>query len=132
MAHGAGALIGALTGFAITLPNRRVFFVAGLDVILLFGLWAATLGRTMVNLSGRAGFEEGKWGYDALIANNNQDAVRWLRDAAKLQPKVSAYWCDLGIAYERVGNMSAAKGAYQRAHELEPNNLEYSEASEKN
>jgi membrane associated rhomboid family serine protease len=132
VAHGAGAILGALTGLAITLPNRRRPLVASIVAIFLFGLWGATLGRTIVNLSGKAGFEEGKWGYDALIANQNQDAVRWLRDAAKLQPKVSVYWFDLAIAYERLGNMPAAMAAYQRAHELDPNNLKYSEALKKN
>jgi len=61
VAHGAGAVLGALTGLAITLPGRRVPLVASISAILLFGLWGATLGRTIVNLSGKAGFEEGKW-----------------------------------------------------------------------
>jgi membrane associated rhomboid family serine protease len=132
VAHGAGAVLGALTGLAITLPSRRVSLVASISAILLFGLWGVTLGRTIVNLSGKAGFEEGKWGYDALMANQNQKAVRWLRDAAKLQPKVPAYWFDLGIAYERLGNMPAATAAYRRAQELNANDPEYSEPLKKN
>src|SRR5205807_446989 len=67
---------------------------------------------------------------DALLADKNEEAARWLRDAAKLQPKESSYWFDLGIAYHRMGNMPAAMAAYQRAHELDPNNQTYSQAAE--
>ena len=132
VAHGAGAILGALAGLAITLPNRRRPLIASIVAIVLFGLWGATLGRPIVNLSGKAGFEEGKWGYDALLANQNQDAVRWLRDATKLHPKVPVYWFDLGIAYERLGNMPAAMAAYQRAHALDPHDPKYAEATKKN
>ena len=132
VAHGAGAILGALTGLAITLANRRRPLIASIVAIVLFGLWGATLGRPIVNLSGKAGFVEGKWGYDALLANQNQDAARWLRDAAKLQPKLPVHWFDLGIAYERLGNMPAAMAAYQRAHALDPNDPKYAEAAKKN
>ena len=130
VAHGAGAILGALVGLAIMLPGRRFPLVASIVAIVLFGLWGATLGRPILNLSGKAGFEEAKWGYDALLANKNLEAVRWLRDAVKLQPKDSTYWFDLGIAYHRLGNMPAAITAYQRAHELDPNNQKYSQAVE--
>ncbi len=130
VAHGAGAVLGALIGFAITLPSRRLPIAATIAAIVLFGLWGATLGRPTINLSGKIGFEEGRWGYDALLANKNQEAARWLRDAVKLQPKESSYWFDLGIAYHRMGNMPAAMAAYQRAHELDPNNQTYSHAVE--
>jgi membrane associated rhomboid family serine protease len=130
VAHAAGAVLGALVGFAITQPSRRLPIAATIAAIVLFGLWGSTLGRPTINLSGKVGFEEGKWGYDALLANKNQEAARWLRDAAKLQPKESSYWFNLGIAYYRVGNVPAAMAAYQKAHELDPNNQKYSEAVE--
>jgi membrane associated rhomboid family serine protease len=126
VAHGAGALLGMLTGIAITMPRYRLLTVSGTAALVLFGLWGATFGRPMVNLSGKAGYEEGKWGYDALIANRNQEAARWLRDATKMQPTVPSYWFDLGIAYQRLGNMPAAKAAYQRAHQLKPDDPKYS------
>jgi membrane associated rhomboid family serine protease len=131
VAHGAGAVLGMLVGFASAVPSRRLLSVAIIVIIVLFGLWGATLGRPSINLSGKAGYEEGKWGYDALQANNNRKAVRWLRDAAKLQPKVSVYWFDLGIAYHRLGDIPAAMAAYQRAYELEPDNPKYLNAVQK-
>jgi len=87
VAHAAGGILGILVGFAITIPARRPAFAASAVTIVLFGIWGSTLGRPLVNLSGKAGYEEGKWGYDALMAGRNQDAIRWLRDAVKLQPK---------------------------------------------
>jgi hypothetical protein len=128
IAHGAGAICGALTGAAITAQRRRQLFVAGITAIILFGLWGSTIGRPRINLSGRAGYEEGKWGYDALLAGRNQDAVRWLGDAVIYQPRSAVYWFDLGIAHQRLGDTKAALADYQRAHQLEPDNANYSAA----
>ncbi|HZS28083.1 MAG TPA: rhomboid family intramembrane serine protease [Candidatus Angelobacter sp.] len=115
IAHGVGCALGILTGCAITLPEHRTRIAVSITAVLAFGLWAATLGRPLVNMSGTAGYKEGKWGYDALMANHNQEAVRWLRDAARYQPKENAYWYNLGIAYERLGNQPAATAAFARA-----------------
>jgi len=71
-----------------------------------------------VNLSGKAGYEEGRWGYDALLANKNHEAVRWLRDAVSYQPNTSAYWNYLGYAYLRIGDNSNGVSAYRRAADL--------------
>jgi membrane associated rhomboid family serine protease len=128
VAHGAGAILGVLVGYALCLPNHRKLAFAGVTAVVLFGLWGATLGRPLVNFSGKAGYEEGKWGYDALVAGQNEQAIRWLRDAARLQPKEPTYWFDLGIAYYRAGDLPAAKTAYKRAIELDPGNSEYANA----
>jgi cytochrome c-type biogenesis protein CcmH/NrfG len=42
---------------------------------------------------------------------------------------IAGYWFNLGIAYRQLGNNAAASAAYQRAHELEPNNEEYLDAA---
>jgi len=128
IAHGSGAVLGILTATAIALPGRRILIAASIGAILLFGLWGSTLGRPRINLSAKAGYEEGQWGYDALVANRDLEAVRWFRDAVMYQPKLPVYWFDLGIAYQRLGNKAAAQAAYQRAHQLEPNEVKYSEA----
>jgi membrane associated rhomboid family serine protease/TPR repeat protein len=115
IAHGAGAVLGILTGLALARPNRRAPITAGIAAILLVGLWAATLGRPLVNLSGKAGYEESNWGYEALIAHRNEEAARWLRDAVTYQPTMAEYWYDLGIAYQGLDNKFAAIAAYRRA-----------------
>jgi hypothetical protein len=128
IAHGAGAGFGILVGVAIVLPRRRTLINAGIGVLLVFGLWGATFGRPRINLSGKAGYEEAKWGYDALSANRNKEALHWLGDSVCYQPKQPIYWFNLGIAYQRLNDKSKAKAAYQRAQELEPANAEYAEA----
>lgn len=124
-AHATGATLGALVGVAITLPRYRRLAIAGVCAILVVGLWGSTFGRPLVNLSGSAGYEEGRWGYEALMADQNEEAVRWFRDAVKLQPYLPEYWFNLGIAYQRLGNLPAARNAYARAHELDPSNPKY-------
>lgn len=41
--------------------------------------------------------------------------------AAKAQPTNPYTWADLGIALEATGNMENARGAYQKALDLDPN-----------
>jgi len=128
IAHAAGAVLGLLIGAVIVVPQRRLAAVSAIAVIIGFGFWGSTLGRPRINLSPRSGYEEGKWGYDALLADRNNEAVRWFRDATTYRPKLPLYWFDLGIAYQRLGNTKSALIAYQRAQELEPSNAKYSEA----
>jgi TPR repeat protein len=125
IAHGTGAVLGILTGLAITQPDRRAPLAAGIGAILMFGLWGSTLGRPRINLSGKTGYEEGLWGYEALTTHRNQEAVRWFRDAVTYQPKTSAYWYDLGIAYQRLGNRTEALASYLKAAELGEANAQY-------
>jgi membrane associated rhomboid family serine protease len=125
IAHGTGAVLGILTGLAIARPDSRGLTAAGLGAVLFLGLWGATLGRPRINLSGQAGYEEAKWGYEALLAKKNRKAVRWFRDAVAYQPKTSEYWYDLGLAYIRLGQPSAALSAYRRAADLGDPDAEY-------
>jgi membrane associated rhomboid family serine protease len=131
VAHAAGAILGLLLGFAIMIPGRRALIVGSIAALVLIGLFGSTIGRPFVNFSSDGGYEEGKWGYDALVADRNTEAVRWLRDAVKYQPKISSYWFNLGIAYERLNNQSAALSAYQRAYDLQPTDPKYAEAAGK-
>jgi tetratricopeptide (TPR) repeat protein len=118
IAHGAGAVLGVLAGFAITLPERRPVITAGISLILVFSLWAATVGRPKVNMSQTPGYPEGKAGYDALTANRNQEAVVWLKEAVAAEPKNTYYWINLAVAYQRLGNDDQALTAYRKAADL--------------
>ena len=131
VAHAAGALLGLLAGYAIVLPARRSILVGAIGVLILFGFCGATFARPFINFSSRGGYEEGQWGYDALVANRNKEAIRWYRDAVKYQPKISSFWFNLGIAYQRSNDQGAASAAYQRAYDLEPTNPKYAEAAGK-
>jgi membrane associated rhomboid family serine protease len=117
IAHGAGAVLGILTGFAITVPERLAPISASAGAIL-FALWAATLGRPMVNLSQYGGYEECRQGYDALVAERDQEAVRWLKEAISYRHSPPGCWADLGFGYQRTGNDVAALGAYREAADM--------------
>ena len=125
VAHGAGAALGILIGFALALPARRVALSTGIGAILVFGLWASTFGRPMINLSRSAGYEEARWGYDAAMAHRNQEAVLWLRDAVAYQPRNGLFWCDLGFAYHSLGDSPAALDAYRKAAERGNGDAQY-------
>jgi Flp pilus assembly protein TadD len=43
-----------------------------------------------------------------------------------MQPKSPELWMDLGIAYQRLGNTPAATAAYKEAHNLKPDDPDYS------
>jgi tetratricopeptide (TPR) repeat protein len=128
VAHAAGAAIGWILGYAIVLPRWRVAIVTSVASVVLFGLAASTVWRPHLNLASKGGYDEGKWGYDALLADQDQEAIRWLRDAVIYQPRMASYWFNLGIAYERENNPAAALAAYHRAHDLEPSNQKYADA----
>jgi GlpG protein len=128
IAHAAGAVLGILLGAAISDTRRRFQAIAAIATLIVFGLWGSIFGRPRINLSGKAGYEEGKWGYEALLAGRDREAVRWLGDAVIYQPQLPVYWFDLGIAYQKLGNTKAAQTAYERAHQLAPGNAEYAKA----
>lgn len=127
VAHAAGAAFGWILGYALVLPRGRVPIVTGVAALILFGFAASTIWRPHLNLASKGGYDEGAWGYDALLADQNQEAIRWLRDALIYQPRMASYWFNLGLAYERENN-PAAQAAYRRAHDLEPSNKKYADA----
>jgi Tetratricopeptide repeat/Rhomboid family len=128
IAHAGGAVLGALVGIASTRNGKRTLAAGLILVLVLFGLWGSTFGRPRINFSAQGGYEEGKWGYDALAAGRNQEASHWLKDAVLYQPKLAVYWFNLGIAYQRLGQAKEARNAYQRAQQLEPSKTEYANA----
>jgi membrane associated rhomboid family serine protease len=115
VAHGAGAVLGILTGFAITMAELRASISVGITGVLALGLWAATLGRPVVNLSKYAGNDEGLRGDEALRDHRDQEAVRWLRESVAYRHQERFFWFDLGIAYERAGNKPEALTAFKKA-----------------
>lgn len=125
VAHGVGAVVGILVGLAITRPQRRTLITATVATVLVLGFWCATFWRPRVNLSGKAGYEEGRWGYEALLASRNREAVRWLRDAVVYQPNSGAYWDYLGFVYLKLGEDSKGTSAYRRAAELGAADAQY-------
>jgi membrane associated rhomboid family serine protease len=55
IAHGTGAVLGFLTATATVMPHLRRLITIGIAAVLLFGVWASTLGRPSINLSRTGG-----------------------------------------------------------------------------
>ncbi|HEY6971976.1 MAG TPA: rhomboid family intramembrane serine protease, partial [Candidatus Angelobacter sp.] len=125
IAHGSGAVLGFLTGWAISLREHRPFMAGLTAVLLCFGLWGATVGRPGVNLSKWGGYEECRLGYDALSSNHNDEALRWLTESVRYKHIEPGCWANLGIAYQRVGRNSDALVAYRKAAEMGDESAEY-------
>ena len=64
-----------------------------------------------------------EFGISVAQAELWQEAIyRWKR-AAEIDPSYAAAWNNLGIAYEHEGLFDKAREAYERALDLEPDNL---------
>ncbi len=130
VAHAAGAVFGLLIGCAIVFPKRRRMIEAAIAILFAAGLAGATFARPYINVSKDGGYEEGKWGYDAIIAKNYPQAIRWQRQALRYKPNTALFWFNLGVAYQDSGDTAGAAAAFQRAHELEPSNDEYAQVAD--
>lgn len=120
VAHGAGALLGALLGYAISSPQYRgavSVVCAGMIVLCILG---ATILRPWTNLSASAGEDAASRGYAALKTEHNEEAVDWCRYAARLSPRDGENWSNLGVALERTGRDVEAEKAFATARELDP------------
>jgi membrane associated rhomboid family serine protease len=115
IAHGAGAVLGILTGFAITLPERRPTIAAGIGVVLVFGFWASTVGRPKVNFSQYGGYDECKAGDEAMRAEHYEEALKWLQIAATYKSNPAGCLTDLGYTYQHMGQVDQAVAQYRKA-----------------
>lgn len=129
VAHASGAALGASLGYAACARGVRRAAAGGLAAALLATfILCSTVLRPAVNFSRFGNAEEFKLGYDALRAEQNDAAARYLRRAASYRRADASCWYDLGIAYERLGRRSDATNAYQHASTLEPTSAEYQQA----
>jgi len=63
--------------------------------------------------------------YGKTLAENGraQEAVQFLTRAVALQPAEWSYYSALGVAYDQVGNQTAARTAYEQALKLKPGDV---------
>ena len=129
IAHGVGAVLGVLVGAAIASGRQsRVLYAAVTAVVCVAFVAGSTVLRPRVNLSAHGGYSEGQLGYEALLAERDEEAEKWLLRATRLDPDEPSYWFNLGIARERLEKLEQALACYKRAHELAPHNDDYASA----
>jgi membrane associated rhomboid family serine protease/TPR repeat protein len=114
VAHGVGAVLGALIGFAMTGAGRRRLIVTAIAVIVLGGVGGATVARPIVNLSSYAGLDECKRGYDAYQEKRIEESVYWYRKAVKYRSIPGLCWSGLAFGEQQSGRLPQALDAYRR------------------
>jgi membrane associated rhomboid family serine protease len=116
VAHGVGAVMGVLLGFAIS--GRRQIqreSIAGLAIILLFSILASTVYWPAVNFSADAKEHVEDAGLMALEKNDSAQGVKLLERAAHLRHAPARMWYNLGIAYRETGRYKDAIAAFNHA-----------------
>jgi membrane associated rhomboid family serine protease len=131
VAHGAGALLGALVGAILTTQGKlRAGTIGCLVIVSSFVVWAASAGRPYVNLAGDEARELAFLGYEALLDDDNGRAAELLGQAVLARGADASMWFNLGIAYQRLGRNDEAADAYRRAAQLAPHEKQYQDAAE--
>ncbi len=62
-------------------------------------------------------------GAELLRANENREALEWLRKAVAIEPELGGSWINYGVALRRAGDIAGAAGAYRKALEVDPTAL---------
>jgi GlpG protein len=119
VAHGAGAVLGAVCGLAIADRQRRIPLTGAL-LALLAACAAGVYARPYINLTDERGLELARLGYKDLLADRNDAAARHLRAALAVRRDNASAWFNLGLAYSRLGRTGEAIDAYRKAVEFEP------------
>jgi membrane associated rhomboid family serine protease len=129
VAHAAGAALGAVLGFSMTVMHlHRNHAQALVATVTVAFVTCATIARPFVNLSPRRGQEEAYLGYQALLREDDRTAAWWFRDATTARPTNADYWFNRGVAEARLKHAAAALAAYERAAALSPQNPTYQTA----
>jgi len=119
IAHGVGAVVGALLGLAVSGRGRtRWQSAVGLVAAVMLCLAGATVFWPWINLSPRAEPEVENAGLDAMDRNDNATAARLLEIAVRMRQAPARAWYNLGVARQRLKQYDAALAAYTRAADM--------------
>ena len=130
VAHGSGAVLGVLLGWAIAARSMRqriprAGLLAGCLALILAG---GTAARPYVNLAGAAGADLADQADLVLGQGNPYRAIELYHRAIAANDEEPRWWHNLGVAYVRIERFEDARQAYQRAVELAPYNASYRDA----
>lgn len=129
-AHGFGALIGAGIGACVRYKGqKRAAAIAGTGALACLLVFLAMVCRPWVNL-GHDAYGEMRLGTKALENERGSEAIRWLEDAVRIDPKMASAWWNLSIAYGLENRSDEAASAYRRALELDPKLIERQPSAE--
>jgi hypothetical protein len=119
VAHGVGALMGILLGFAISgEPATKWKSIVALAAVTILAFLGATVFWPAANFSDSAEAEVEQAGLNALTHHEEARAVRLLESAAHMKQAPARTWYNLGVAYQRVGRYAAAIKAFEHAADM--------------
>lgn len=126
VAHGVGALLGALVGVVIASRVTAQRLAAGAAVVGICATsWlGATTLRPRINLVNDV-YGNYKLAFEAFEAGRFDEAIHHYRAAVAIDPNNTGAWFNLGIAYQSTRHDDDALAAYRRAYELDPTTLRY-------
>lgn len=117
VAHGAGAILGYLLGWAMSARTPRLRVAWGLGFASFLGLCVAGafVFRHHVNFWKHRGSDFAVAGLDALRDRRPEEAIDLLRQAVRMNPKHPEWWLALASAYRQAGRNEEAKEAADQA-----------------
>ncbi len=120
VAHGAGAIAGALLGASVVAqPPKRTPWVAAIVLLAGLSLAGATVARPWVNFA-RFSHQEANRGFAALKRGDYATAVTLLEQAVAKDPKDAISHANLGLAYQHLDRHDDALNLYRQAVSLRP------------
>jgi len=121
-AHGAGCVLGALLGWTVAARDhlQRWRNASILTTAFLLCMIGGTVARPYINFSADIGQEYAYWGYQALLNNDDQQAIALYEKAVAIDANQFGWWNNLAIAYQQAGRAAAARDAFARAAALKP------------
>jgi len=130
-AHGAGAVLGALLGFAASGRGRVKWgSMAGLAAAVMLGLAGSTVFWPWVNLTPYAEAVVEQAGLEALNRNDDSRGLRLLEMATRMRRAPARAWYNLGAVYQNLGRYDDAWAAYQHAAQMPDANSDMQQAAE--
>lgn len=138
-AHGSGALLGVLLGFAIVVKDKR--WKKAFSFLLVFSMSAifaaASIGREYVNFQGVAKLEKQQQadgfrsqGYQAHMEHRYDEAVECYSKALAIDDSHADWWYNLGLCYKQLHQNQKALDALRHAVKLRPDNRDFQSALE--
>jgi len=119
IAHGVGALMGVMLGYAICgQPAQKWNSIAGLVAVTVFVVAGSTVFWPQVNFTEYACVEVEMAGINAYEHKDMTRAVKILEEAIHMRGATAGTWYNLALAYRGAGKIQEAVDAFEHAGQM--------------